>query len=107
MIDRLPIATSFSGSNWKKSQWDSECERDLATMLQALAMQVLEPIGRHALNVPATFNDCWPANSWDTYSTMSRRHPGPLTNSGAKPPTPCSVGMASRCSRVEAGSDYA
>src|SRR6267142_6056505 len=63
MIDRLPIASSFSGFELEKSRNGTQSASvTFATMLQALAMQVLEPIGRHALNVRATFNDCWPAD---------------------------------------------
>jgi hypothetical protein len=40
-------------------------------------MQVLEPIGRHALNVRATFNDRRQQTFEFTYRTMSRR-PNPV-----------------------------
>src|SRR3954462_8773947 len=46
MIDRLPMASSFSCSNWEKSQWDSECERDIATNASRhLPCKFLSPSG--------------------------------------------------------------
>src|SRR5436305_13972717 len=98
MIDSLPMANSSSSLNWERSQWDSECERDIATNASRhLPCKCPEPIGRHALNVRATLQRLQldvskPADAhhvtsgWTRPNYLLERPAPPNHVNGAKPP---------------------
>src|SRR2546429_2438717 len=92
MIDSLPIANSFSGLIGKKSQWDSECERDLCdNASRALPCKSLSPSGvtpsMYALHstIAASRLLSLPTEPCPVGVTRS------AGNSGANPQTPCSA----------------
>src|SRR5436305_13664864 len=88
MIDSLPIARLLFQFEWERSQWDSECERDIATNASRdLPCKFLSPSGVTPSMYALHCNDCsWTYPSPPT-RTMSRRGgPGRTSYSKSQPP---------------------
>src|SRR5947209_7774817 len=103
MIDSLPMANSSSSLNWERSQWDSECERDIATNASRhLPCKFLSPSGVTPSMYALPCNDC----SWGISKSTDENHvPSALDSSGQllerpAPTAPSQSGQASRCSHA-------
>src|SRR5436305_6626992 len=94
MIDSLPIARLLFQFEWERSQWDSECERDIATNASRdLPCKFLSPSGVTPSMYALHCNDCsWTYPSPPTRTMSSRGGPGRTSYSKGQPHRTMSMG---------------
>src|SRR5947209_19579439 len=93
MIDSLPIARLLFQFEWERSQWDSECERDIATTAsRPLPCKFLSPSGVTPSMYALHCNDCSQGSPKSTDGTTSREpRLERLATQHANPHAPCAV----------------